>query len=109
MRVRFSRGKQRKFIDRVLERIMAPSLRKLKQYGIDANYQTLKSYYNENRTLPLELFEDLCKLAGVREIRDFPEHPENQNVKQGFLEIDKHSVKFKLLNDNWGRVKGGKK
>jgi len=86
MRVKFNRGKQREFIALVLKKIMAPSLRKLEQYGININYQTLKSYYNENRTLPESLFSDLCRLA----------------------EINPDSVKKENIEDNWGKVKGGK-
>jgi len=87
MRVLFLKGKQREFISLVLEKIMAPSLRKLEQYGINIKYQTLKSYYAETRTLPLGLFEDLCRLG----------------------EINEKKLKFRLIADNWGKVKGGRK
>ena len=87
MRVKFARGKQREFIRKVMEKAMSPSLRKLEQYGISVNYQTLKSYYSENRTLPLTLFEDFCRLSG----------------------IDKNKLKIKLIDENWGKVKGGKR
>ncbi len=87
MRIKFRKGGQRKFLDLVLEKLMSPSLRALGQYGISVKYQTLKSYYAENRTLPEELFEELCRLAG----------------------IDKNKLKIKLLEENWGKIKGGKR
>jgi hypothetical protein len=87
MRIIFKKGKQREFIKRVIENLNCPSLRLLKQYGITANYQTLKSYYNENRSLPEDLFIILCRLA----------------------KIDENKIKVKKLEDNWGQVKGGKK
>ena len=86
MRVKFKKGKQREFLKQVILKIYCPSLRVLKQYGININYQTLKSYYAETRTLPLDLFENLCKLGG----------------------IDKKEIKFKMIEDNYGQVRGGK-
>ena len=87
MRIKFRKGEQRKFLDLVLEKLMSPSLRALEQYGISIKYQTLKSYYAENRTLPEELFEELCTLAN----------------------INKKELSFVFLEDNWGKVKGGER
>jgi hypothetical protein len=87
MRIKFKKGRQREFIEEVLAKLMAPSLRSLKQYGINVNYQTLKAYYNESRNLPESLFMDLCILSG----------------------IEASKAKVKRLTDNWGQVKGGKK
>jgi len=87
MRIKFNKGRQRKFLKEVLLKINCPSLRLINQIGFDINYQTLKSYFNENRTLPKELFENLCKISG----------------------IDKTKLKFDILNDNWGKIIGGKK
>jgi len=87
MRVKFRMGKQRKFINRVISKIYSPSLRALKQYGININYSTIKSYYAEIRTMPLELFENLCNLAG----------------------IDKKELDISFLNNNYGQIKGGKR
>ena len=87
MRVKFQKDKQREFIRRVLDSLYSPSLRAIRQYGINVNYQSLKSYYSENRTLPESLFLDLCKLARI--------NPED--------------VKVKYFSDNWGQVKGGKR
>jgi len=87
MRIKFARGKQREFLKKVLISTYCPSLRALKQYGISVNYSTLKSYFNENRTLPESLFLDLCKLGGIY----------------------CQKLKFVLIEDNWGQKIGGKK
>ncbi|MBU3913271.1 MAG: hypothetical protein KKE50_04210 [Nanoarchaeota archaeon] len=87
MRIKFPKGKQREFLRRVIERTNSPSLRALKQFGIETGYQTLKSYYHETRTLPEFLFLDLCRLAG----------------------IDKNRLKVRMIDENWGQVKGGKR
>jgi len=79
-------GMQRKFLEVVLERLMCPSLRSLKERGIKISYSCLKNYFNEYRTLPKELFEDLCILG----------------------KIDKSKLKFKELGENWGQCIGGK-
>ena len=85
MRIRFSKGKQRKFIDEVLKETNCPSLRSLTE-RILINYSTLKSYYNENRLIPENLFKDMCFLAKL-------------NIKHSDVEV---------LDENWGRVKGGR-
>jgi hypothetical protein len=87
MRILFRKGEQRKFIGNVLEIIGCPSLRRLKERGIDVNYQTMKAYYNETRTLPEQLFLDLCKLAGIN------------HSSLGIRRIDEH----------WGQIIGGKR
>lgn len=86
MRVLFYRGKQREFFKIILEKINCISLRSLNERGVNVNYQTLKSYYHEDRSLPEELFLELCRLAGLK--------------PEGF--------KFKLMNEHWGQVKGGR-
>jgi hypothetical protein len=86
MRVQFRKGQQRKFIELVLKNSSSPSLRSLISRGFDISYSTLKCYYSEKRTLPLELFRDFCIFANLRE-EDF---------------------EFNLLDDNWGKVLGGK-
>ncbi len=78
---------QRKFLDLVVSSVNSPSIRGLMQFGFKINYQTLKSYYNENRTLPEDLFDDLCILA----------------------KLDKKSFKVRILKEHWGQTKGGKK
>lgn len=65
---------------------MCPSLRSLRQRGVKYSYSCLKNYYNESRTMPKELFDDLCTLTA----------------------INKKKIKFKELDENWGKVKGGK-
>jgi hypothetical protein len=86
MRVKFRKGKQKEFILQVLGNIACPNLRSLRERGIIINYQTLKSYFNGNRTLTEELLDDLCYLG----------------------RIEKRSLKVRYLKDNWGQVKGGK-
>jgi len=85
MRIKFQKGQQRKFIQEVLERINCPSLRELgNRLGI--NYSTLKNYFNEERCLPENLFNDLCYIS----------------------KINKENLKIESLNSNWGQVKGGR-
>jgi hypothetical protein len=88
MRVSFlKKGAQKKFLEMVLEKINCVSLRSLNERGIDISYSSLKNYYSERRLLPKELFDDLCYLAKI----------DSKNLEIGFLD------------ENWGRVKGGKK
>jgi len=61
-------------------------LRGLLQFGFDVPYSTLKNYYNESRLLPEDLFDDLCDVA----------------------RIDKAELEFEEVEENWGKVKGGK-
>lgn len=86
MRVKFGKGEQRKFLDLVLEKTLAPSLRSLSQFGVNVNYSTLKNYYNEDRTLPLNLFQSLCLLS----------------------KIDSKEIKHSILKETWGKSLGGK-
>ena len=86
MRVRFRKGEQRKFLDLVVSRLRVVSLRGILQFGFDVPYSTLKNYYGESRLLPEELFDDMCEVAS----------------------IDRKDLKLELVDDNWGRVKGGK-
>ena len=86
MRIKFKRGKQRKFLDLVVERLRAPSVRGILQFGFDIPYSTLKNYYSESRLLPGGLFDDLCEVA----------------------QIDKNGLDYEEVGDNWGKVKGGK-
>jgi hypothetical protein len=85
MRVKFRKGFQRKFIDKIIMNTNSPSLSKLIQFGLKVNYQTLKSYYNENRTLPEDLFNDLCILG----------------------KIDAENVKVRVIHEHWGQKLGG--
>ena len=87
MRVKFAKGEQRKFLDLVISRTNSPSLRGLLQFGLKIPYSTLKNYYVEERLLSEELFLDLCSLA----------------------RLDKNSFGVTSLEDNWGKVKGGRK
>ena len=86
-RVRFSGDGQRKFLDEVIFRVDAPSLRGLLQFGFEVNYSTLKNYYSCVRLLPEDLFIDFCNISG----------------------IDRDDLDFELIEENWGMVKGGKK
>jgi hypothetical protein len=47
----------------------------------------LKSYYNENRTLPEDFFKDLCTLG----------------------KIDVKNQKVRVIHEHWGQQKGGRK
>jgi len=87
MRVEFRKGKQREFFKEVLLRSNCPSLRELKNRGIDISYSTIKNYFSEKRLLPLSLFETLCN----------------------FVELKKEKFDFKIVEENWGQIIGGKK
>jgi len=87
MRIKFRSGYQRKFLQKVLENINCPSLRELRNRGIDVSYPTLKNYFSERRNLSEELFNDLCLLS----------------------KIEKSDLDFKLLDENFGQKIGGQK
>ncbi|MEK6925990.1 MAG: hypothetical protein AABW50_01795 [Nanoarchaeota archaeon] len=82
MRVKFRKGKQREFLQKVLAETNCPSLRELSR-RLEINYSTLKNYFAEDRLLPKNLFDLLYKISGVK-------------ANAGFLD------------DNWGQRKGGK-
>ncbi len=84
-RIHFSKGKQKQFLDLVLEKQDSPSLRALLQFGISTNYSALKNYYTERRCFPRDLFIELCELSRIN-----PEKIEYQ-IKKSF----------------WGQQKGG--
>jgi len=86
-RIKFKKGEQRKFIQRVLNELNCPSLRAFLQFGLDVPYSTLKNYFVEERLLPESLLRDMCYLSKMN--------------------IEKLDVEY--LDENWGRVKGGRK
>lgn len=86
MRIKFKRGEQKKFLDLVARELKSPSVRGILQFGFSVPYSTLKNYYNESRLLPRDLFDDLCEVAG----------------------IDKRNLDFEEVDENWGKVKGGR-
>ena len=86
-RIKFKKGEQRKFIERVLDELNCPSLRAFLQFGFDVPYSTLKNYFVEARLLPEDLFKNMCYLAKV-------------NVEE--LDVE-------YLEEDWGQIKGGKK
>jgi hypothetical protein len=86
-RIKFAKSKQREFLNLVIKNSNCPSLRELMKRGFDVSYSSLKNYYIERRLLSEELFENLCKFAG----------------------LNKNSFNYSILNDNWGQIKGGKK
>ena len=86
VRIKFHKGRQREFMKKVLANSNSPSLRALRQFGIEVSYSTLKSYFNENRTLPEELFDDLCVIS----------------------KLDKRDIDFEIVDEHWGQVLGGK-
>ena len=86
-RVLFIKGKQRKFLDLVSDKLNCVSIRGILQYGFDVSYSCLKNYYCERRLLPSEFFKNLCYIAKI--------NPETLDVK--------------YIKSNWGQIKGGKK
>ena len=86
MRVKFKLNEQRKFLDLVVSRLNCVSLRGVLQFGFAVSYNSLKSYYTERRALPKTFFDDLCYIA----------------------KINPNRLKVEYLEDNWGKVKGGK-
>lgn len=86
MRIKFKKGEQRKFIQKVLVISGCPSLSELRRRGFDINYSTLKNYFNEDRTLPENLFNELVE----------------------FGKLSKEDFVFEVLEENWGKIKGGK-
>ena len=86
LRIKFTKGEQRKFIQEVLDKINCPSLRELGN-RIIVNYSTLKNYFSEERCLPEGLFNDLLYIS----------------------KIDKEKFKIEYLDERWGQIKGGRK
>jgi hypothetical protein len=86
-RIKFDKGQQRKFILGVLSKINCPSLRELINRGIEVNYSTLKNYFNEDRLMPENIFNQLIEISG----------------------LNKKEFNFEILEENWGQVKGGEK
>ncbi len=86
-RIKFHKGKQREFLKKVLLNSDSPSLRALRQFGVNVPYSSLKSYFNENRTLPEELLNDLCVIG----------------------KLDKKEIEFEVVDEHWGQSLGGKK
>jgi hypothetical protein len=84
-RIKFKKGMQRKFMQDVLGRVNCPSLRELGN-RLNINYSTLKNYFNEERCLPENLFNDLCYIS----------------------KINRENFDVEYLSENWGQIKGGK-
>ena len=73
-------------MEMVLERINCPSLRELINRGFDIPYSTLRNYFSEQRNLPETFFYNLLEIS----------------------KLDKRKINFEVLDENFGRVKGGK-
>ncbi len=86
-RVKFDKGKQRKFLDDIVKRLNCVSLRSILQFGFNINYSSLKNYYTERRLLPRGFFENLCRIGKI-ELKD---------------------LNFEFIKGNFGQVKGGKR
>ena len=86
-RIKFQKGKQKVFLDLCVINLNCISLRGLLQFGINTNYSNLKNYYIERRLLPQSLFWDLVYLA----------------------KIDSNDLDVRIINGNWGQIKGGRK
>ena len=84
-RVWFPEGKQREFLDLVVNNLSCGSVRGILQFGLDVNYNALKSYYIERRVMPKDLFDNLCHIAKINA-----------------SEIDCH-----ILNSNYCFILGG--
>jgi len=78
---------QRAFLNLIIEKLRAPSLRGLLQFGFNVKYSTLKNYYVGDRLMPRDLVVDFCEVSGI---------------EMGELEVEE-------LGENWGKVKGGRK
>jgi hypothetical protein len=88
MRIKFNeKGKQREFINLVLQSINCPSLRELINRGVSVNYSTLKNYFTEQRLISESFFEELIELSN----------------------LNKNNFNFEVIGDNWGQVIGGKR
>jgi len=88
MRIKFNeRGKQREFINLVLQELNCPSLRELINRGISVNYSTLKNYFTEQRLIPEGIFNELIGISG----------------------LNKNDFDFKIVDGFWGQIVGGKK
>ena len=85
-RIKFKDGEQRKFLDLIIEKLNAPSLQGILQFGFNIPYSTLKNYYNGSRSLPENLFRDLCDVANV----------------------DERELRFDFVEGNLGQIRGGK-
>ena len=85
-KILFTKGKQKQYLNLIIQKLNSPSLRGLLQFGIPSNYSALKNYHSERRLIPRDLFEDLNHLA---------------KIKNNYFQI-------KILNENWGKIKGGK-
>jgi len=87
MRIKFKVGGQRKFLDLVMQKLNCISIRKILQFGFDISYPSLKNYYTERRTIPIDFFNDLCYLS----------------------KINKKQLDIEYLGDNWGQTKSRKR
>lgn len=85
-RIKFAKGKQRKFLLEVLEKINCPSLRELRKRGFDVSYSSLKNYFSERRNLPGDFFMDLIEIS----------------------KIDEKNINFEILDENFGQILGGR-
>jgi len=85
-RIRFHKGEQKKFLNKIIANLNCISLRGILQFGFDIPYSTLKNYYSERRLMPKNLFENLCHIGKI--------NPSELNIK--------------FIEGNWGQVKGGK-
>tara|TARA_Y100000034_G_scaffold133437_1_gene198896 strand:+ start:428 stop:871 length:444 start_codon:yes stop_codon:yes gene_type:complete len=86
MRLKFERNEQRNFLNYVLIN-NGLNLREFSN-NLNVNYSTMKNFYQETRTIPECLIDDICNFYSLK----FPN--------------DK--IETELVN-SWGQVKGGKK
>ena len=87
MRIKLKNMSQKEFLDLTVERLSCGSLRGILQYGVEVSYSCLKNYYTERRLFSKAFFNNFFRLAKIN------------MKKEEYFELD----------ENWGRVKGGKK
>ncbi len=86
-RILFGLGKQREFLNLVVEKLSCGSLRGILQFGFDMGYDSLKSYYTERRLLSKSFFDNLCYIA----------------------KININDLDYQVVNGKWGVIRGGMK
>lgn len=83
MRIQFQKGKQKEFLSKVKNKSKTTWENLAKKVNIKKG--TLKSYYYEKRTMPKKIVDNLSELFKIK------------------------YYNFRLLPENWGQLKAGKK
>ncbi|MBS3055026.1 MAG: hypothetical protein J4452_00870, partial [Candidatus Aenigmarchaeota archaeon] len=64
-RISFSKSNQKKFIQRVCNGKSLMSFLKENNVMLNISYSSFKKYYSEQLTLPLSVFETLCRIGNI--------------------------------------------